>query len=879
MESHMKKIIILIVILLSICPATKTALGSGSIPSTFGWYQIPNTTINSVCAATHGFPEVTGAEGCPAIESWSGGVFDSTRNRLIVWGGGHAAYLGNELYAIDLNSLTIQRITNPGLPLADCQLAIANGTQAASRHTYDGVEYMPNVDRMFVFGGAIACSSGGLSRDTWTFNFATMTWQQMSPSGTIPHSDPGVVTAYDPNTGKIFLHDLSGFYSYTFSTNSYTQLSSASIDYHLAATIDPKRKKFVMIGAGSVYSIDISSGSSYALQTLSTTGGSALISTTYPGIDYDPVTDRVVAWNGGDVVYSLNLDTNQWTTTTFSGGPGAASPNQVRGTHGRWRHSSSSGVFILVNETSQNAYAFRLTSGSGSPPPSDSTPPSTPSNFTATPVSSSQISLSWTASTDNIETAGYFLYRCQGSGCTPSAQVATATSVTSYSDTGLSASTIYVYRVAAFDAAGNVSAQSSSASATTQASTPPTPSGTGYSMPSLTDEKNTYTSWGWTWSASTEPNFAADSSYTVSNPDIHYGTEGDDLWTYLMMYRRTGQKGYLDRALAWARYFKQDYRTCVGSQYNNFCYDRGTFGADHLWGWGLIALYEYSGDIAALGEAENIGAVVEGLYAQTSSFGCLPTNACTHYGLRQSGRHLLLATRLAEVTHESRWITLRDKILNLLLASPQWDAARGMYFVGDSLTDEKVGAGAYASGARIQSAFQIGVLAEAFFHVYRTTGRQDVKDRMVAMAHFVDQYGLDPTYQYTGSWFGIVNGKVWHIYSASQPVTFWDPVYTTSLVNTLVWGYKYTGDISLYNRAKYFFNRGTKSVYGSPTQRTAADNVVGHFVDTVFDSSTGNFYLAYNKGELQYTYALFEKPSASPSDTIPPVPPTGLTAN
>ena len=30
-----------------------------------------------------------------------------------------------------------------------------------------------------------------------------------------------------------------------------------------------------------------------------------------------------------------------------------------------------------------------------------------------------------------------------------------------------------------------------------------------------------------------------------------------------------------------------------------------------------------------------------------------------------------------------------------------------------------------------------------------------------------------------------------------------------------------------------------------------------HFVDTIFSSADGYFYLDYNKGELQYTYLLF----------------------
>src|SRR2546426_2252282 len=99
----------------------------------------------------------------------------------------------------------------------------------------------------------------------------------------------------------------------------------------------------------------------------------------------------------------------------------------------------------------------------------DTTAPSVPTGLTAAAVSSSQINLSWTASSDNVGVSGYRVFR----GGT---QIAT-TSTTSYANTGLSPSTTYSYNVAAFDAAGNVSAQSSPASATTQAppdTTPPT---------------------------------------------------------------------------------------------------------------------------------------------------------------------------------------------------------------------------------------------------------------------------------------------------------------------------------------------------------------------------------------------------------------------
>src|SRR2546425_1113195 len=89
----------------------------------------------------------------------------------------------------------------------------------------------------------------------------------------------------------------------------------------------------------------------------------------------------------------------------------------------------------------------------------DLTPPSVPTNLSASAVSSSQMNLSWTASTDNVGVAGYTIYR-------GGSQIAT-TSLTSYSDTGLSPSSTYSYTVVAYDAAGNVSALSVAASAAT----------------------------------------------------------------------------------------------------------------------------------------------------------------------------------------------------------------------------------------------------------------------------------------------------------------------------------------------------------------------------------------------------------------------------
>lgn len=98
---------------------------------------------------------------------------------------------------------------------------------------------------------------------------------------------------------------------------------------------------------------------------------------------------------------------------------------------------------------------------------SDTSPPSVPTGLRSTGVTSSSVSLAWTASTDNVGVTGYDVYR----GTT---RVSTVTG-TSATVGGLAATTTYSFSVAARDAAGNVSARSAALSVTTTGDPPPPP--------------------------------------------------------------------------------------------------------------------------------------------------------------------------------------------------------------------------------------------------------------------------------------------------------------------------------------------------------------------------------------------------------------------
>lgn len=93
----------------------------------------------------------------------------------------------------------------------------------------------------------------------------------------------------------------------------------------------------------------------------------------------------------------------------------------------------------------------------------DTEAPSTPTNLTVTGSTSSSISLSWTASTDNIIVATYDIYL--------DGTLKTSSATNSATVTGLNPSTTYTFYIKAKDAAGNTSNQSNTATGTTTENT------------------------------------------------------------------------------------------------------------------------------------------------------------------------------------------------------------------------------------------------------------------------------------------------------------------------------------------------------------------------------------------------------------------------
>jgi hypothetical protein len=188
-----------------------------------------------------------------------------------------------------------------------------------------------------------------------------------------------------------------------------------------------------------VLSIDPDSGTLYVFFTVGSGANSGTIhykTTPLSNVQFDPTTtgDVFLNWPGANI--------NNASTSKDPIG-------------------EATGAFVLASdEDSGTYYHAELSLAAASPP--DVEKPTTPQGLHATATSSNSVALTWTAASDNVGVTGYDVYR-------DGTQIGTTASP-GYTDITAQPQTTYTYTVDAYDAAGNVSASSGPASATTPAS-------------------------------------------------------------------------------------------------------------------------------------------------------------------------------------------------------------------------------------------------------------------------------------------------------------------------------------------------------------------------------------------------------------------------
>lgn len=341
-------------------PVASTGGGDAGVCSTIGWCRYPNTRQLSVCppsTSTYAFR----AFCHNVIEAWSGGVADTLRNRLILWGGGHNDYYGNELYAFDLRTQTMNRLNDPS-PInqtGSCLDTLSDG-RPNSRHTYSGLAYVEHLDAMYAFGGSLGCPAGNGGSETWMLNLSTLTWSRRSPTGDVPPADVqlSVTALYDPVTRKVILANRVALFTYDPDQDRYTRVNgNVRLDLDTsAALVSDLRKIFIVGGNGDVWTIDLAT---WAFTRVTTQLGGCANLSYGPGIAYHPGKRKLVIWSAEKNAPPQLLDPVTLSCTPLVL-PGAPPVQSTHPTYGRWRYFPALDVLVAVPGADVDGYSLRL---------------------------------------------------------------------------------------------------------------------------------------------------------------------------------------------------------------------------------------------------------------------------------------------------------------------------------------------------------------------------------------------------------------------------------------------------------------------------------------------------------------------------------------
>ena len=340
------------------------------------WLEIPNSNMRQTILPVPVDEKFGNVRGI--MKAWNGAALDTTRDRLVVWGGGHANYAGNELYAFDLRTLRWTRLTGPSRGVSedvdgdgdfdkdDERTGIYPDGKPRSRHTYDDIEYVPSIDRFCSFGGSAMWRSGGAGTyKTQCFGFENNRWETRAEKSLKPR--PGGFSAFDPVSGYVWAgkFQLERYDPVTDRWGGKTEYTKTS--NYLVMTVEPERRLLVAAGGhGQVYTWDISDPEAEGIPAVKRAVAGSGFYDKHIALDYDSASGKIVAWNGGSEVYSLDLKGMRWIRHL------AASSNKVtptdpqsNGTYGRFRYVPSMDVFVLVNAIDKNVYVYRFANTPG----------------------------------------------------------------------------------------------------------------------------------------------------------------------------------------------------------------------------------------------------------------------------------------------------------------------------------------------------------------------------------------------------------------------------------------------------------------------------------------------------------------------------------
>jgi hypothetical protein len=343
------------------------------------------------------------------LGAWNGGAFASgygSSGALIVAGGGHADYYGNEVYAFDLASRRWQRLTNPyaspSFPVEDG--IWPDGTPSVS-HTYDQVDYHPGTNS-FVMMKTQHDNTGGKSSPVVAMfsldglkapdSNANRDWNKrnwrLSPRNPANYTNSGGWSAYDSKRDMFWANGGSGTRAFvSFDPRptadggrhgrfvSYPQRAAVT---DAVAAYDPVNDIVVFTtfrSSPEVRAIDLSQpGAGSDANVTLTQAGTPPERQSSHGWEWSAAQRAFVYYRRGAGVFALKQQGPDWRTAAWTWSELTSPANSVvpdgesrNGVYSKFRIASfdDAEIALVVTEVDGPVYAFRIPGADSRPGP------------------------------------------------------------------------------------------------------------------------------------------------------------------------------------------------------------------------------------------------------------------------------------------------------------------------------------------------------------------------------------------------------------------------------------------------------------------------------------------------------------------------------
>lgn len=401
-----------------------------------GWTQLTNTRMHNATGAMSVCPPDNfqpAGGGIPAysfnglcfgkITDQSSAAIDTKRSRMVIWGGGHLGYRGNEAYSVDLvtpsatsatcgitgascvissnvSAPTMTRLNNPSAWQSDCSDEADGSLQA--EHTWGAFLYLPKHDKFFMWLGGHYCGSGygpWLDTRAWLMDPITAAWTKKADASPAWGGGNGGFSAgahcvIDPTTAHetvLCLADSKAIYRYDVDDNVWSTVIAYNTLPFVGSTVqtgpklvvDPDRKLLFFIGSSftapvspdpRIYSLSLVDWSGVDW-TANVTGCGDLMGYAYPSAVWDPSIHKIVGYvprtvassSPSNQVIIFDPATSTCVAQPFTGGPTAHDAILARngstsehGMYGRFGYVPNLGKYVLLNNPDEDAYTFTL---------------------------------------------------------------------------------------------------------------------------------------------------------------------------------------------------------------------------------------------------------------------------------------------------------------------------------------------------------------------------------------------------------------------------------------------------------------------------------------------------------------------------------------